>query len=58
MTAKVDGETVESLDRDADRLGDFRADRIRDSLRLYLLLRRGDFSCPNCGDPIEYEPEP
>lgn len=57
VTAKVDGETKESLDRDADRAGDFRADRIRDALTLYLELRRGEFECPHddCGRPIQIE---
>jgi hypothetical protein len=56
VTAKVDDETRESLDRDADRLGDFRADRIRDSIALYLMMRRGEFECPNCGEPIHFDP--
>jgi len=57
VTAKVDGETKESLDRDADRCADFRADRIRDAVSLYFELRRGEFECPNCGELIQYEPE-
>jgi hypothetical protein len=56
VTAKVDGETKESLDRDADRLSDFRADRIRDALSVYLRLRRGEFQCPHCGQNIQIEP--
>lgn len=56
ITAKVDGETRESLDRDADRAGDFRADRVRDALSLYLAVRRGEFECPQCGESIEMEP--
>lgn len=57
VTAKVDAETRESLDRDADRLGDFRADRVRDALALYLAMRRGEWRCPSCGEPAQYEPE-
>lgn len=53
VTAKVDGEMREALDRDADRLGDFRADRIRDALMLYMSVRRGEFQCPTCGEPIQ-----
>lgn len=56
VTAKVDAETRESLDRDADRLGDFRADRIRDALGVYIDLRRADFECPHCQRPIEINP--
>jgi hypothetical protein len=56
VTARVDRETVESLDQDADRLGDFRADRMRDALGLYLDLRRGDFECPHCEQSITVEP--
>lgn len=57
VTAKVDAETRESLDRDADRLDDFRADRVRDALALYLAMRRGEWHCPSCGEPAQYEPE-
>lgn len=57
VTAKVDAETRESLDRDADRCSDFRADRIRDALSVYLSLRRGEFICPNCGGSVQYEPD-
>lgn len=56
MTAKVDGEMRESLDRDADRLGDFRADRIREALTVYLELRRAEYDCPHCGEPIQIGP--
>lgn len=56
VTAKVDAETRESLDRDADRLGDFRADRVRDALSVYLALRRAEFQCPHCSQPIQIEP--
>jgi len=55
VTAKVDAETRESLDRDADRVGDFRADRIRDALSLYLELRRAEYNCPHCSQRIEIE---
>ena len=56
VTAKVDAEMRESLDRDADRLGDFRADRVRDALSLYLKLRRAEFECPHCQKAIEIQP--
>jgi predicted transcriptional regulator len=56
VTAKVDGETREALDRDADRMGDFRADRIRDAISLYVELRRGEFECPTCGNSIQINP--
>jgi hypothetical protein len=56
VTAKVDSETRESLDRDADRLGDFRADRIRDALKIYLAMRRGKWQCPECGNTIQLKP--
>jgi predicted DNA-binding protein len=55
VTAKVDGETKESLDRDADRLGDFRADRIREAIGLYLELRRAEFECPHCNNNIQIQ---
>jgi hypothetical protein len=55
VTAKVDAETRESLDRDADRMGDFRADRVRSALSVYLDLRRADFECPHCDRPIELQ---
>jgi hypothetical protein len=56
VTAKVDAETRESLDRDADRIGDFRADRIRDALTVYIDLRRADYECPHCENTIQLEP--
>ncbi len=56
VTAKIDEETREALDRDADRMGEFRADVIRRALTTYLALRRGEFSCPSCGEPIQIEP--
>jgi hypothetical protein len=56
VTAKVDGETTDALDADADRLGEFRADQIRRALTFYLQMRRGEFECPHCNDPIKYDP--
>lgn len=56
VTAKVDGETAEALDTDAERNGEFRADQIRRALSFYLRLRRGEFVCPHCDDPIQYNP--
>ena len=56
VTAKVDAETRESLDRDADRLGDFRADRVRGAISVYLELRRAEFKCPHCSRPIHIKP--
>jgi hypothetical protein len=56
VTAKVDAETRESLDRDADRLSDFRADRVRDALSVYLQLRRAEFQCPHCEKAIQIQP--
>jgi hypothetical protein len=58
VTAKIDAETRETLDEDSQRIGDFRADRIRDALGIYLELRRGEWVCPHCNDPVQYEPEP
>lgn len=55
VTAKIDGETKESLDRDADRLGDFRADRIREAIGLYIELRRAEFECPHCNNNIQIQ---
>lgn len=57
VTAKVDREMKQSLDQDASLFDDFRADRVRDALTLYMAVRRGEFYCTNCGEPIEFKPE-
>lgn len=56
VTAKIDAETREALDRDADRNGEFRADVVRRAITLYLKSRRGEMHCPTCQNPIQYEP--
>ena len=55
VTAKVDGEMRDTLDEDAEHLGVYRAEVVRESLDLYVALRQADFQCPSCGEPIKIE---
>lgn len=56
VTAKVDGEMRDAVDQDAEDLGWYRAEVVREALDVYVLLRRADFECPTCGEPIKIEP--
>jgi predicted transcriptional regulator len=53
VTAKVDGETKDLLDEDAEMLGKYRADVVREALGQYVDLRRADFDCPHCENSIQ-----
>lgn len=52
-TARLDGETMERLDADAEELGECRADQMRRAITVWHLLRDGEFVCPSCGEEIE-----
>lgn len=56
VTAKVDGEMRNRLDEDAEDLGVYRADVVREALDVYVALRLAEFQCPTCGEPIKIEP--
>lgn len=56
VTAKVDSEMRESLDDDAEALGLYRADVIREALCQYVDLRRADFECPHCHNEVQIQP--
>lgn len=56
VTAKVDGEMRDLLDEDAETLGRYRADVLREALDQYAALRRADFRCPHCENSIQLKP--
>jgi len=56
VTAKVDGEMRDRLDSDAEMLGVYRSEVVREALDAYVTLRLADFECPTCGEPIKIEP--
>jgi len=56
VTAKVDRDTRDLLDSDADTLGQYRADVVREALSQYVDLRCADFECPHCENHIQIQP--
>jgi len=54
--AKVDAEMRDFLDDDADALGKYRADVIREALVQYVNLRCADFQCPHCNSAVSIQP--
>jgi hypothetical protein len=56
VTAKVDAVMRDRLDRDAERLGVYRAEVAREAFDVYRLLREAEFQCPHCDNEIQIEP--
>jgi len=58
ITAKVDRETRDFLDAEADRCGVTRAEIVRRLLDDYRDSRSDQLECPECGETLHLDPCP
>lgn len=56
VTAKVDAQMLDLLDNDAELVGVYRSELVRQVFDNYRELRRGEFQCPHCSNNIRIEP--
>jgi len=56
VAAKVDGEMKGFISSEAEEMGLYQSDVVREALVQYRILRRCDFDCPHCKNPIELQP--
>jgi hypothetical protein len=56
VTVRVDAEMLDLLDSDAEQFAVYRVEIVRRALDTYRLLRRAEFECPHCEQPIQIEP--
>jgi hypothetical protein len=55
VTTKIDAEMRDLLDEDADRLGVYRSEVVREAFDTYRYLREGEFECPHCSNHVSIE---
>lgn len=56
VATNVNREMRDLLERDAEMLGVYQAEVVREALDNYANLRRGDFVCPHCENTVQIEP--